>query len=1098
MPTHQELPEVFGRYRILKKLGAGGMGTVFLAEDTRMRRKVALKVPHFTPGTRAAGLERFQREARLAGSIDHPNFCPVHDVDEVDGIHFFTMTYLEGTPLSELLADEQPWPPQQAVELVWQVALAVGELHRRGIVHRDLKPANIMVRPSGEPVLMDFGLACSLTSRSERLTGTGEILGTLAYMPPEQLEGDRARLGAAADVYSLGMILYELLTGQLPFSGPPLLVVAQVGNKVPAPPSTRQPGLDVRLDTICLTALAKKPEERFPDTSAFVAALAQFLSRPSGDRRAVPAIAQSRPGPRPSRRETIPPSNQETARRRFQQPSPAGRRGPLLLLTLMVVVTGLVLTSAFTFWRPRDEDTPDAKPPDKKGVQKQPNEPPPRPSSLRLETLGPVRLKAGEKKTVPVKVRRENYAGPVQVVAAAASPSVTVHGQVDEGAEEGYLELTVAADAKPGNRLLRLRAFALAGSARAEGDLSLTIQVADSPPPKPSLLLEELAAVRVETGQTRTVPVKIQRRHCPGPVQVELAETLPGISVRNGWVPDGSEAGTLDLVVSELATPGKRRVKLRVIGGAARAAGQLPLTVVSAPVRSENKSKTPAFIVHVQSLDAILRDARYLATLTGGEEQAKQFEAALKQFTGVKGRQGVDTKRPMGLYGFLARDLINSQAVALLPIADEEAFLGLLNLYDLKHEKDKDGIYTVQPPQPNIPFYFRFANKYLYLTARDKNLLDEKRLLTPAAVLPAETVDTVSATLNLDSLPKEIRDLLLGQLEIRLVDLKKKQALETDAQHAVRVKAFDEISSTLTSLLQESGRLTVQLKIDPQGNDLSLSVSLAGRSGTVLANTIKALGDTESALGGLIGSDSAMSARLTITLPDAIRKAMGPTIDEAVKTMFAQVENAPARALAERFAKALVPTIEEGTLDVAFDLRGPSDDNRYTALLAVCLKDTADLDQTLRASVEKLPENERKRIQLDAERVGNAKIHRLDVREQLNAQAKEQFGENPVYLAYRDDALFLAVGEKGRKAVQDAIKEKSKVVPLLNVEIALSRLVPLMDRTKAANAAAKAFGKDKDDDKLYLILTGGRALSLRVGIKGPVIRFFSLFGKGER
>src|SRR5438094_7094548 len=148
MPMQQELPQQFGRYRILKKLGAGGMGAVYLAEDAKLRRKVALKVPHFTAGTRAAGLERFQREARLAAGIDHPNFCPVYDVDEVDGIHFFTMTYLEGTPLAELIADQQAWSPNKAVEIVRRVALAVGELHRRGIGHRDLKPANIMVRAS--------------------------------------------------------------------------------------------------------------------------------------------------------------------------------------------------------------------------------------------------------------------------------------------------------------------------------------------------------------------------------------------------------------------------------------------------------------------------------------------------------------------------------------------------------------------------------------------------------------------------------------------------------------------------------------------------------------------------------------------------------------------------------------------------------------------------------------------------------------------------------------------------------------------------------------------------------------------------------------
>src|SRR5205085_6994780 len=117
MPLHQELPEQFGRYRILKKLGAGGMGAVYLAEDAKLRRKVALKVPHFTADTRAPVLERFQREARLAAGIDHPNFCPVHDVDEIEGIHFFSMTYIEGTPLADLIPQGQPLSAVQAVEM---------------------------------------------------------------------------------------------------------------------------------------------------------------------------------------------------------------------------------------------------------------------------------------------------------------------------------------------------------------------------------------------------------------------------------------------------------------------------------------------------------------------------------------------------------------------------------------------------------------------------------------------------------------------------------------------------------------------------------------------------------------------------------------------------------------------------------------------------------------------------------------------------------------------------------------------------------------------------------------------------------------------
>jgi formylglycine-generating enzyme required for sulfatase activity len=400
MPTHQELPELFGRYRIFKKLGAGGMGAVYLAEDTRLRRKVALKVPHFTPRDGEAVLERFRREARLAAGIDHPNFCPVHDVDEIDGIHYFTMTYVEGTPLANLIAEGQSWPPAQAVDMVRRVALAVGELHSRGIIHRDLKPANIMVRPSGEPVLMDFGLACSLTSQTERLTGTGEVLGTPTYIAPEQLEGDRARLTPAADVYSLGMILYPLLTGRVPFSGPLLVVVAQVRDSMPESPSTLQHGLDPRLDAICRKALAKKPEERFPDMYAFVTALEEVLDRSGEQRLSCPqcgkglkvppsmagekmkypqcgaslatpgttTVAEPRPRPIPVHLETVPPSGRETAVRPPRLPWAVGRRRVLVLLTLLGVGIGIVLAAVLRFRSSRDQGTPEAKPPDKQIV----------------------------------------------------------------------------------------------------------------------------------------------------------------------------------------------------------------------------------------------------------------------------------------------------------------------------------------------------------------------------------------------------------------------------------------------------------------------------------------------------------------------------------------------------------------------------------------------------------------------------------------------------------------------------------------------------------------------------------------------------------
>ena len=195
--TPEQLPEQFGRYRIIKRLGQGGMGSVYLAQDTHLERPVALKVPDFGDHEDPEARRRFLEEARTAATLDHPYLCPVYDAGEIDGQLYLTMAYIEGQSLAALIGDEG-WPQRQVAALVGKLALALQEAHAQKVIHRDLKPANVMIKTTGprrEPVIVDFGLARRDNPQDQRLTRSGQVMGTLGYMAPEQIRGDLKEIG---------------------------------------------------------------------------------------------------------------------------------------------------------------------------------------------------------------------------------------------------------------------------------------------------------------------------------------------------------------------------------------------------------------------------------------------------------------------------------------------------------------------------------------------------------------------------------------------------------------------------------------------------------------------------------------------------------------------------------------------------------------------------------------------------------------------------------------------------------------------------------------------------------------------------------------
>ena len=286
-----------GKYEILEEIGRGGFATVYKALDPGLQRQVALKILHPHLAGDRPFVERFLREARAAANLNHPHIVTIYEVGEEEGNYYIAMQYLPGPSLADIIADEAPVGVERAAELLAPVAQALDYAHGRGFIHRDVKPSNIILDEQGRPVLTDFGLVRAEEDASTAtLSMTGMTLGTPQYMAPEQADPDyEGELDGRCDIYALGVVAYELLTGRPPFRGKtPLKVLMAQVSKPPPRPQEVNPNLPEAVGGVLLKALAKTPEERYQSGSAFVQALRQAVRKEAIAERPIPTETRVR------------------------------------------------------------------------------------------------------------------------------------------------------------------------------------------------------------------------------------------------------------------------------------------------------------------------------------------------------------------------------------------------------------------------------------------------------------------------------------------------------------------------------------------------------------------------------------------------------------------------------------------------------------------------------------------------------------------------------------------------------------------------------------------------------------------------------------
>ncbi|MFL5339718.1 MAG: hypothetical protein ACJ8F7_06075 [Gemmataceae bacterium] len=524
------------------------------------------------------------------------------------------------------------------------------------------------------------------------------------------------------------------------------------------------------------------------------------------------------------------------------------------------------------------------------------------------------------------------------------------------------------------------------------------------------------------------------------------------------------------------------------------AAAVLAAAALAPAARAEDK---PTLLLRIKSIDGLLSDVKYLAKYAGHENDLEQVEPLARMYLA-----GIDTKRPITIYGDISAGGVDSPVVILLPISDEKEFLGTLENVGVKPAKGEDGVYTVDKV-PNAPaevtLYFRFAHKYAYITANDKGNIAEKKIPKPEQITLAAGDDTaVALDFRLDGVPDLIKQFAQGALDTQLSSVKDQApANESKAAKELRIKVIDTFGERLKAVLNDGEELSLKFGLNQKKDDVTIDLSFKAKKGTPLAKDIETVGKS-SRLFANLGRGAALQVALGATLPEDVRKALEPLVDNAIKEEL-EKEKDQAKAKAQKaILEALAPTVKAGDLDLGVALTGPDADGHFTGVFGIKVKDAKTVEEAFRQVLAGVPAKDREKVQLDSTTIGDVKVHKV-LFDEKDEGAKKVFGTSGVYIAFRDDALLVTLGPDALKALKGAVELKAAAGPVANVTAAVGKLAGMDTGDKNAQKAAKEiFGNaPAGSDTIALTVEMGDSAKLKLTVKGKIVELIAKSQKGD-